>query len=157
MSSLGELNQKFDLDVLSEQLKATVDSKDPVGYMRSNINWEIDKDLDDKPNLDIVANMMSISYSSNIGYEMWNPFRRFLEWLGRNKTASQIKKILCKIYAEIQKLIDEEAGLKKILTVALSAIAATIGIGAINPMILTLVVGFLATMILKGAANFCGI
>ncbi|MFC1225836.1 hypothetical protein ACFE6N_18680 [Pedobacter sp. BG31] len=47
--------------------------------------------------------------------------------------------------------------MKKILTVALSAIAATIGIGAINPMILTLVVGFLATMILKGAANFCGI
>jgi hypothetical protein len=157
MNSLEELNQKFDLDVLSEQLKSAVDSKDPLGYMRSNINWEIDKDLDTKPNLKGVTNMMAESYSTNISYEMWNPFRKFLDWLNRNKMANQIKKILCKINAEIQKLIDEEAGLKKLITIALTAIAAAIGIGVINPMILTLVVGFLATMILKGAANFCGV
>ncbi|ARS39311.1 hypothetical protein CA265_06335 [Sphingobacteriaceae bacterium GW460-11-11-14-LB5] len=157
MNSLEELNHKFDLDVLSEQLKSAVDSKDPLGYMRSNINWEIDKDLDTKSNLEGVTSMMTESYSTNISYEMWNPFRKFLDWLNRNKTANQVKKILCTINAEIQKLIDEEAGLKKLITIALTAIAAAIGIGVINPMILTLVVGFLATMILKGAANFCDV
>ena len=157
MNSLEKLNQKFDLDVLSEQLKSAVDSQDPLGYMRSNINWEIDKDLDTKPNLKGVTNMMIESYSTNITYEMWDPFRKFLDWLNRNKTANQIKKILCAINTEIQKLIDEEAGLKKIITIALTAIGTAIGIGAINPMILTLLVGFLATMILKGAANFCDV
>ncbi|SDD85890.1 hypothetical protein [Pedobacter soli] len=157
MNALEEINQKFDLDVLSKQLKSAVDSKDPLGYMRSNINWEIDKDLDIKPNLEDITSMMSESYSTNISYEMWDPFRKFLDWLNRNKTANQIKNILCKINAEIQKLIDEEAKLKEIIGIALTAIAARIGIEAISSMILTLVVGFLTTMILKGAANFCGI
>ena len=157
MNALEEINQKFDLDVLSKQLKSAVDSKDPLGYMRSNINWEIDKDLDIKPNLEDITSMMSESYSTNISYEMLDPFRKFLDWLNRNKTANQIKNILCKINAEIQKLIDEEAKLKEIIGIALTAIAARIGIEAISSMILTLVVGFLTTMILKGAANFCGI
>lgn len=157
MNSLEELNQKFDLDVLSEQLKSAVDSKDPLGYMRSNINWEIDKNLDTDANLKSITSMMTESYSTNISYEMWNPFRKFLDWLSRNRTANQIKKILCTISAEIQKLIDEEAELKRIIGIALSAIATAIGIGVISPMILTFVVGFLATMILKGAANFCGV
>ena len=79
MNSLEELNQKFDLDILSEQLKSAVDSKDPLGYMRSNINWEIDKELDSKPNLKGLTIMMTEAYTTNISYEMWNPFRKFLD------------------------------------------------------------------------------
>ena len=157
MNLLNELNQKFDLDVLSEQLKSTIDSKDPLGYMRSNINWEIDKDLETKSNLGNLSTMMSELYSTNISYEMWNPFRKFLDWLNRNKVANQIKKILCTINNEIQKLIDEEAELKKIIELGLAALVTAIGIGAINPLVLTLLVGLLATMILKGVANFCAI
>lgn len=157
MNELEEVNQKFNLDVLSKQLRTTIDSKDPIGYMKNNINWEIDNDLNETENLMGLTKMMSETYSSNISYEMWNPFRKFLDWLKKNKVANQLKKILCSINTEIQKLIDEEAELKKLIGFALTAIIAALGIGAINPMLLTLLVGFLATMILNGVANFCGI
>jgi len=154
MTALAELNQKFDLDILSEQLNSVVESKDPVGYMRNNINWEIDKDLDEL-NLNGFTNSITALYATNIGYEMWNPLKKFLNWLNKSKVAKKIKKILCSINAQIQEMIDEKTELKRIIEVALTAIIAAIGIGAINPMVLTLLVGFLATIILDGVKNFC--
>lgn len=157
MATLEELNQHFDISELEKQLELVIESQDPVGYMQSNINWEIDKDLDNEEELGPLVKLLSTQLSGNKGYEAWNPLRKFLSWLNRNKTAKTIKKILCSIAAKIQELIDEEAELKKILGVALTAVIAAIGIGAINPMILTLIVGLLATMILKGVAKVCAV
>lgn len=157
MATLEELNQHFNIDELEKQLESVIESQDPVGYMQSNINWEIDKDLDDDQELSPLTKMMAAQLTGNKRYETWNPFRKFLSWLNRNRTAKTVKKILCSIASKIQELIDEEAELKKILGIALTAIIAALGIGAINPMILTLIVGLLATMILKGVANVCAV
>lgn len=157
MATLEELNQHFDIEMLETQLKQVIESQDPVGYMQSNINWEIDKDLDDDEELSPLTKLLSTQLSGNKGYEAWNPLRKFLTWLNRNKTAKTVKKILCSIAGKIQELIDEEAELKKILGVALTAIIAAMGIGAVNPVILTIIVGLLATMILKGVTTVCAL
>lgn len=157
MEPLEELNQQFDIAILEKQLALVIESQDPVGYMQNNINWEIDNDLDNDLEFSPLTNMLSTQFSANKGFELWNPIKQFLNWFNRNRTAKTVKKILCKKAEEIKALIDEEAELKKILEVALSAILLAIGIGAINPMILTIVVGLLATMILKGIENVCAV
>lgn len=157
MVTLEELNQKFDLSELERQLELVVESQDPVGYMQSNINWEIDNEVEEDDELAPLTKMLSSQLLVTKGYEAWNPLKKFLSWFKQNKTAKAIKKILCGIADELKKLIDEEAELKKILGVALTAIIAAIGLGAISPTILTLVVGILATMILKGIENVCSI
>lgn len=159
MATLEELSQHFNIEELEKQLEVVIESQDPVGYMQSNINWEIDigLDNDDDDELAPLTKLLGTQLLVNKGYEAWNPLKKFLNWLKRNRTAKTIKKILCSIADELKKLIDEEAELKKILGVAISAIIAAIGIGAINPMVLTLIVGLLATMILKGVANVCAV
>ena len=157
MTKLEELNQQFDIEKLEKQLALVIESQDPVGYMQSNINWEIDNDLDDDLEFSPLTKMLSTQFTVNKSYELWNPIKKFLNWFNRNRTAKTVKKILCGIADEIKKLIDEEAELKKILEIAIAAIIAAIGIGAINPMILTIIVGLLATMILKGIENVCAV
>lgn len=158
MAKLEELNQRFDMSELEKQLELVIESQDPVGYMQSNINWEIDNDLDDDDDdLIPLTRLLGTQLLVNKGYEAWNPLKKFLSWLKRNKTVKTIKKILCSIADELKKLIDEEAELKKILGVALTAIITAIGLSAISPTILTLVVGLLATMILKGVENVCAV
>ncbi|MCX2839426.1 hypothetical protein OQ279_14840 [Salinimicrobium sp. MT39] len=157
MATLQEINQHFDLNELERQLQTVLTFQDPVGYMQSNINWEIDKeDLDDTPELGQLTQIMAADLSANKMYGPWNPFQKFLNWFSRNRTAKKVKNGLCGIADEIQRLIDEEAELKKLLEAALLAIAAGIGIGAINPVLLTILVGILATMILKGVSSVCG-
>ena len=157
MATLEELQKQFDIGELEKQLGLAIESQDPVGYMESNINWQIDKDLTDDHELSSLTKLLSAQLSGNKGYAAWNPLKKFLDWFNRSKSAKTVKKILCGIAGKIQELIDEEAELKKFLGVALTAIIAAIGIGAINPMILTLIVGLLATMILKGVANVCAV
>lgn len=155
-TKLVELEKEFDLNELERQLQSVIESKDPIGYMSSNINWEIDKDLDEHPGLTKISLLMA-DQPLYMNYSNWNPIRRFLNWFQRNKVARKIKRILCEIADQIKKLIDEEAELKKILSVGLLAIIAALGIGSINPVLLTLLVGILATMILKGVESVCAI
>jgi hypothetical protein len=162
MDTMQQLSAQFNMDELTQQLHDVVASKDPVGYMKNNINWEIDNDVDDTGNSDNMMNIAGFLSTGNefftkAGYESWNPFKKFLDWFSRNKVAKKVKKILCGIADEIKKLIDEEAKLKEILTIALAAIATAIGIGAINPLLLTVLVGLLATMILKGVDAVCAV
>ena len=157
METMQALAEKFNLDELTQQLEDVVASKDPVGYMRNNINWEIDNDTDNDENLMRIAGFMGADLSFGKNYEAWNPIRKFLDWFSRNKVAKKVKRILCGIADEIKKLIDEKAQLQRILTIALTAIATAIGIGAINPLLLTVLVGLLATMILKGVDAVCAV
>lgn len=157
--TIAELNQHFNVEELVDQLESAVITQDPLGYMESNINWEIDRDLEDSDDdLDInkLASVLFSESAVNKNYARFNPFRGFSRWFRRNRTVRKVKKILCSISDKIKELIDEEAELKKILEVALVAIATAIGIGAINPLVLTILVGFLATMILTGVSNVCG-
>ncbi|MUP46555.1 hypothetical protein E0K83_12480 [Gramella sp. BOM4] len=157
MAALEEIKQHFDIDELEKQLQTVLTLKDPIGYMESNINWEIDKeDLDDSPELDDQILLMTSDSRMKTMYGAWNPFKRFLSWLSRKKIAKGVKKALCGIADKIQGLIDEEAELKKILEVALLALIGALGIGSINPVVLTIVVGFLGAMILNGVTKFCG-
>ncbi len=151
------LEEKFNMDELTQQLEDVVASKDPVGYMRNNINWEIDNDIDNEGNLMHITGFMGADLSFEKNYEAWNPIRKFLDWFSRNKIAKKVKRILCGITDEIKKLIDEQAELKRILSLALTAIATAIGLGAINPLLLTVLVGLLATMILKGVDAVCAV
>lgn len=156
MENLEHLGTQFNLDELANQLQTVIDTKDPFGYMQSNINWEIDNNTETNPLIKSSAfegNAKAITF----GFVNWNPFSRFMNWLKRNRVANSVKKVLCNITAKIKELIDEEAELKTILGVALAAIVTALGIGAINPLLLTVLVGFLATMILNGVDNFCAI
>lgn len=146
-----EFAGNFDLDSLADQLRSVLVSKDPIGYMERNINWEIDADVDD-------ADLLSLDMPYDESFVLLddgNPLRRFYNWLRRSRLSKKVKRILCGIADQIKELLDEEAELKKLLTVAIAAIAAALGAGAINPVLLTLLVGFLASMILKGVAQFC--
>jgi hypothetical protein len=154
------LNANFNLDELSNQLQSVIDSKDPMGYMENNLNWEIDNQIE--PAIIPENNKMFNLYGTEAGfasasYAAWNPFRRFIDWFRRSKLIKTIRKALCTVVDKIKQLIDEEAELKKILGVAISAIAAAIGAGSINAAVLTIVVGMLATMILKGVEQVCAI
>jgi hypothetical protein len=75
----------------------------------------------------------------------------------RSLWVKKTRKVLCSSSDKIKSLIDEKAGMKKILEYALVALASAVGIAAINPMILSILVGLLATMILNGVDQFCGI
>jgi hypothetical protein len=151
---LAELEQNFDLNELQKQLESVIESNDPIGYMSDNINWEIDKDLDDEPDLMNVATLVVRDLGNN-NYQKFISFRKFIAWFKRNKIAKKIKRVLCKIADQIKVPIYAEAELKPILQVALLAIIAALGIGAINPVILTILIGTLATMILKGVEKVC--
>jgi len=156
MDILTKVQNSFNLDELTKQLQTVIDSGDPIGYMSTNINWEIDSDLeadDNKTHFSKLVPATNIAAS----YEIWNPLRGFLNWLSRKKIARSIKQIICSIAGKIQELIDEGAELKKILTVAITAAATTLGVGALNPVVMTLIVGMLAAAILKGVANYCAI
>ncbi|HLA55548.1 MAG TPA: hypothetical protein VK623_05590 [Flavobacterium sp.] len=144
----------YDIDELANQLKSVIESKNPLKYMDENINWAIDKDVEPEANMDITFSSKFLTESS---MEAWNPFKGIMNWLRKSRIAKRVKKILCSIVAKIQELIDEGAELKKILGVALAAIIAALGLGAINPVLLTVLVGLLATAILDGITNFCAV
>ena len=152
--TLEAIEANYDLDELANQLKAVIESKNPLKYMDENINWSIDKDVESSTKDELKFTSKLLSENS---MEDWNPFRGILNWLKRSRIAKRVKKILCSIATKIQELIDEEAELKKILSVAIAAIVAALGFSAINPVLLTVLVGLLATVMIDGIANFCAI
>ncbi|OYQ49731.1 hypothetical protein CHU92_00270 [Flavobacterium cyanobacteriorum] len=152
--ALEAVKANYDLDKLANQLKLVIESGNPLKYMDENINWAIDKDLetDSKNNLDFTSKFLSVTSTDDL-----NPFTGIINWLKRSRTSKRVKRILCSIITQIQELIDEGAELKKILSVAITAIITALGFGAINPVLLTVLVGLLATAILDGVANFCAV
>lgn len=156
---LQEIQSKFDLDALSAQLETVVQSGDPAGYLEHNINWEVDRDVDSAPShemLHSVNEMMSLSAVQH-NYLSWHPFKKFKEWMEKSNKVKTVKRILCSIAAEIEKQIDEKAALSKIVQIAVLAVASAVGIAFISPVVLSIVVSVLATMILNGVNKFCGI
>lgn len=155
---LNELGQKYDLDTLAMQLADVVDIKNPVKYMEHNINWEIDSLLEPTANgnADAVAQLFALPKSEDMKMDI-HLIKRFRDWMERSLWVKKTRKVLCSSSDKIKSLIDEEAGMKKILEYALVALASAVGIAAINPMILSILVGLLATMILNGVDQFCGI
>lgn len=152
--SLEAIKESYDLDELANQLKAVIDSRDPLKYMNENINWAIDKDVEKSTDTQKVFKSNLLEEKTEDG---WNPFKGILNWLNKSRTAKKVKKILCSMASKIQELIEEEAELKKILGVVLTAIVTALGLGAINPVLLTVSVGLLATAVLEGVSNFCAI
>jgi hypothetical protein len=154
------LNSSFNMDELSSQLQSVLDSRDPMGYMETNLNWEIDNQIESAiiPENNKMFNLYGSEASLvSAKHAAWNPFRRFFDWFRRSILVRTVRRAICSVVDQIKQLIDEEAELKKILGVAISALAAAIGAGAINAAVLTIVVGLLATMILKGVEQVCAI
>lgn len=142
-----------ELDVIAAQLQQVVATGNVLGYLENNINYDIDIDL--APSGDLFTKRMLVAdtrfaLAENADFST----NRFLGWWERSELVKKIKRAICTVVDEIRRLIDEEAELKKILEVALLAVAAVVGI-AINPVVITIVVGLLATMILKGVATVC--
>lgn len=144
-----------ELDAITAQLQQVVTTGNVLGYLENNINYEIDTDLE--PKGDIFTKRMllpetSFALSDTADFSA----SRFLGWWERSELVKKIKKAICTVVDKIRKLIDEEAELKKILEVALLAIAAAAGL-TLNPVVITIAVGILATMILKGVEAVCPI
>ena len=142
-----------ELDVIAAQLQQVVATGNVLGYLENNINYDIDIDL--APSGDLFTKRMLVAdtrfaLAENADFST----NRFLGWWERSELVKKIKRAICTVVDEIRRLIDEAAELKKILEVALLAVAAVVGI-AINPVVITIVVGLLATMILKGVATVC--
>ena len=157
MATLQEINQTFDLNALENELRMALITGDPEGYMQRNINWQGDN-VDMEP----IHNMESYKLRENSDISFLNreinaPDNGFFGWLLRNRKAKRVKNILCGAAREIQDLIDEEAELKKIIEAGILAVAVVIGIGAVNPLVLTILVGTLAAMILRGVTTVCSL
>lgn len=155
-----KLNEEFNMQELSSQLQSVLDSKDPMGYMENNLNWEIDNQVEmsiipgNHKMFALYANEGAFTSAAHLS---WNPFRRFIDWFRRSRLVANVRKGICTVVDKIKQLIDEEAELKKILSIAVTAVAAAIGMAAINAAVLTIIVGLLATMILKGVDQVCSI
>ena len=157
--TLSEIQTDFDVQSLAEQLQYAVNSNDPVGYMENNINWEVGTiDGEEDESLAFIENFATETINMAMRRDMnIHLFRRFIRWFRRNKISSKVKRALCAIIDKIKELIDADAELKIIIEVALVALATAIGIAYINPVLLTIMVGILAMMILKGVDKVCGI
>lgn len=155
---LNQLGQKYDLDTLAMQLSDVVAGKNPVKYMENNINWEIDGLLEPtvNGNADAVAQLFAVPKSEDMKLDI-HVLKRFRDWMERSLWVKKTRKVLCASADKIKSMVDEEAGMKKILEYAIVALASAVGIAAINPMILSILVGLLATMLLNGVNQFCGI
>ncbi len=142
-----------ELDAITAQLQQVVATGNVLGYLENNINYDIDTDL--APSGDLFTKKMLLpktrfALTENADFST----SRFLDWWERSELVEKIRKAICTVVNEIRILIDEEAELKKILEVALLAIVAAVGL-TLNPVVITIAVGLLATMILKGVAAVC--
>lgn len=144
-----------ELDAIAVQLQQVVTTGNVLGYLENNINYEIDMNLE--PKGDILTKRMLLPQTRFALIENADfSTNRFLGWWERSELVKKIKKAICTVVDKIRKLIDEEAELKKILEVALLAIVAAAGL-TLNPVVITIAVGLLATMILKGVEVVCPI
>ncbi len=146
--SLAVVEENYDLDALANQLKMVVESGDPLTYMERNINYEIDKDVESVGGEKLKFNSAHMASAA----EARDRLRAFKDWLERSRIAKKVKNALCTIVDRIKEVIDAEGTLKQVLTTALAALPIAL---MTHPVAVTVLVGFLATMILDGVTNFC--
>lgn len=141
--------QEQQLDAMTSQLQRVLETKDVQSYLESNINYELDPDLDEQSQAEnaLPPGFLGDTVADSI-------FSRFFNWWRNSRLVKKIKKAICTAVNKIKELIDEEAELKKILQVALAAVLAALGI-TINPIVATIIIGLVATMILEGVTAVC--
>jgi len=158
MEILEQIENEYNLDAIEGQLEMIIQDKNVFEYLDKNLNWEIDNDLmpDDSTELVNFTHNIQFEIVENSALSLASAGSRFANWFKRSFKVANIRKGICKLRAKLEKLIDTKAQLKDILKVAISSLATVIGI-SINPMVTTIIIGLLATLIIQGFDKFCAV
>lgn len=153
MDTLSSSVSNFDLTVLAHQLRSVVEYKNPLSFMESKINWEIDTDL--IPELQKGHGFLADPAEGDKANTETSRWQTFVEWLAKSREVEIVREAICTIVDKIKELIDARAELEKLLTVSITSLSAVLLGGPITGILLTILVGLLGQIILKGILKVC--
>jgi hypothetical protein len=152
---LADIQKRINLDALTHQLATITATRDPVGYMEGNINWEIDTALLEASDSSLDFLDASVHAPGGMKYQNWNPYGKFLGWVKRHPSAALVSQALCHNSPDIHQLLQKKADLKEVVGRGLLALVAKHGKGFITPSNITMMVGILGVMVLHGVEVVC--